>query len=34
MKKLDDRCLDGFRFVGMDEKSNAFLLLDPDTGDT
>ena len=33
VKKMEDRCLDGFRFVGIDEKSHAFLLLDPDTGD-
>ena len=33
VKKLEDRCLDGFRFVGIDSKSGAFVLLDPDTGD-
>ena len=33
VKKMEDRCLDGFRFVGIDEKSHAFLLLDPETGD-
>ena len=33
VKKLEDRCLDGYRFVGIDERSNAFLLLHPDTGD-
>ena len=33
VKKLENRCLDGFRFVGIDSKSGAFVLLDPDTGD-